>query len=170
MKKQIVYFDESVKEELCPYLDELTQPVSQLELISIYSQTGLLVSETIQDRMGRTVSITPFGSKEETMSESLNAIDGGVFPTGWYMHGKRPLINERIYADVLFKVGLIVQRDDKTMLVVTQSPSVEMLDAVRAESKEDLDDAIKEAAAKQYEQKTNNLVVIQQYTINPITR
>lgn len=170
MKKKVVYFDESLKDELSPYIDELTQPVSQLELIALYSQTGRLVSETIQDEMGRTVSITPFGSKEEFMSESMNKIDGGVFPTGWYMHGKRPLIDEKYDAEMIFEVGLIVQRDNKTMLVVTDSLSVEMLDAVEAESKEDLDYVIKEESVKQYEGETDNLVVIQQYTINPITR
>lgn len=170
MKKEVLYFDESAKDELSPYVDELTHPVSQLELISIYSQTGFMLSETIQDEMGRTVSITPFGSKEEFMSESMNKIDGGVFPTGWYMHGKRPLIDEKYDAEMIFDVGLIIQRDNKTMLVVTDSLSEEMLDAVEAESKEDLDEAIKEAAVQQYEGETGDLVVIQQYTINPITR
>lgn len=170
MKKQVLYFDESVKDELSPYVDELTQPVSQLELIAIYSETGFMLSETIQDKMGRTVTITPFGSKEESMSESLNAIDGGIFPSGWYMHGKRPLMSDRVHADVLFEVGMIVQREDKTMLIVTDLPSEAMFEAVQAKSKEDLDDAIKEAAVQQYDGETENLVVIQQYTINPITR
>lgn len=170
MEKQVLYFDESVKDDLSPYIDEISQPVSQLELIAIYSQTGLMVSETIQDEMGRTVTITPFGSKEESMSESLNAIDGGVFPSGWYMHGKRPLTSDRVHADVLFEVGMVIQRKDKTMLVVTQSLSEEMFDAITAKSKEDLDDAIKKASVEQYETGADNLVVIQQYTINPITR
>ena len=170
MKKQVVYFDEGVKDELSYQLDGMNHPVSQLELIALYSQTGLLVSETIQDSMGRTVTITPFGSKEETMSESLNVIDGGVFPSGWYMHGKRPLIDERYDAEIIFVVGLIVQRKDKTLLVVTGSPSEAMFDAVWAESKDDLDEALKEAAVEQYEQEYDSLVVIQQYTINPITR
>lgn len=170
MQKQVIYFDENVKEELSYQLDEIKQPVSQLELIALYSQTGLLVSETIQDSMGRTVTITPFGSKEETMSESLNVIDGGVFPSGWYMHGKRPLMDDKSHAEVIFEVGLIVQRKDKTLLIVTGSPSEEMFDAIWAGSKDDLDEAIKEAAVEQYEQEGDSFVVIQQYTINPITR
>lgn len=170
MEKKVVYFDEDVKEELYYQLEEMKQPVSQLELIALYSQTGLLVSETIQDSMGRTVTITPFGSKEESMSESLNTIDGGVFPSGWYMHGKRPLMDDKSHAEVIFDVGLILQRKDKTLLVVTGPLTDSMFDAIRAGSKDDLDDAIKETAVKQYEQECDNLVVIQQYTINPITR